>query len=123
MARAWELQESLPNDRVIRLEVGQPNFPSPPHVIDATIEALHDLKNQAYIQSTGLPELREAVARRYSERHHVETVPSQVTVSRTAMKLKWLALLTCSLYPMPDPGDARSNVWDGNSSDGNHWEW
>eukprot|EP00035_Acanthoeca_spectabilis_P013689 m.255783 g.255783 ORF g.255783 m.255783 type:complete len:423 (+) comp15948_c0_seq6:5940-7208(+) len=108
MARAWELQESLPNDRVIRLEVGQPNFPSPPHVIDATIEALHDLKNQAYIQSTGLPELREAVARRYSERHHVETVPSQILATHGAMFGMATALMATigsgDEVLVPDPG-------------------
>ena len=78
MALAWELQAAEPDNPVIRLEVGQPNFATPKHVIDATVEALNHVGNQGYIQSAGLPELRAAVADMYTARHVHPTRPEQV---------------------------------------------
>lgn len=87
MAKAWLLQASSPHERVIRLEVGQPNFATPQHVIDATIESLQQVENQGYIQSTGLPELRDAIAQMYTSRHRVPTSPEQVRTPLTLLLL------------------------------------
>jgi DNA-binding transcriptional MocR family regulator len=87
MAKAWLLQASSPHERVIRLEVGQPNFATPQHVIDATVESLQQVENQGYIQSTGLPELRDAIAQMYTSRHRVPTSPEQVRTPLTLLLL------------------------------------
>ena len=54
MDAAWELEKSLgPNERLIRLEVGQPNFAPPPAVLEATVHALNDPKLLQYIPNAG----------------------------------------------------------------------
>eukprot|EP00697_Spironema_sp_BW2_P004514 gnl/Spiro4/16135_TR8672_c0_g1_i1.p1 gnl/Spiro4/16135_TR8672_c0_g1~~gnl/Spiro4/16135_TR8672_c0_g1_i1.p1 ORF type:complete len:445 (+),score=63.23 gnl/Spiro4/16135_TR8672_c0_g1_i1:27-1337(+) len=54
----FELASKLESTRrVIHLEVGQPNFPPPPHVLEATTQALHGGATK-YIGNAGLAELR-----------------------------------------------------------------
>lgn len=47
---------------VIGFAAGEPDFPSPDHVVSAAIEAVRDVRNHKYSAASGLPELREAVA-------------------------------------------------------------
>eukprot|EP00038_Savillea_parva_P021687 m.35807 g.35807 ORF g.35807 m.35807 type:complete len:439 (+) comp5328_c0_seq1:1-1317(+) len=108
MALAWELQAAEPDNPVIRLEVGQPNFATPKHVIDATVEALNHVGNQGYIQSAGLPELRAAVADMYTARHVHPTRPEQVLATHGAMFSMATALMATITSGddvlVPDPG-------------------
>ena len=46
--------------RVLHLEIGEPDFPTPPHVVEAGIRALRD-GHTRYGPPAGLPELREAI--------------------------------------------------------------
>lgn len=41
---------------------GEPDFPTPPHIVEAAVEAARDPKNHRYSPAKGLPELREAIA-------------------------------------------------------------
>ena len=59
LARAAELQAN--GKDVINLGIGQPDFPTPPHIVEAAVKALHD-GHHGYTPATGLPVLREAVA-------------------------------------------------------------
>ena len=47
---------------VVGFGVGEPDFPTPPHIVDAAAEACRDPKNHHYTPAPGLPELREAIA-------------------------------------------------------------
>jgi aspartate/methionine/tyrosine aminotransferase len=47
---------------VIGFGAGEPDFPTPPHIVEAAIEACRDPKNHKYTPTNGLPELREAIA-------------------------------------------------------------
>ena len=47
---------------VIGFAAGEPDFPSPDHVVQAAIEAVQDARNHKYSAAAGLPELRGAVA-------------------------------------------------------------
>ena len=47
---------------VIHLEMGEPDFPTPPHVVEAAVRALRD-GHTGYAPAGGLPALREALAR------------------------------------------------------------
>jgi len=52
---------------VVHMEIGEPDFPTPPCVVEAGIEALRTDKIH-YTTAAGLPELREAIALHYRER-------------------------------------------------------
>ena len=47
---------------VISFAAGEPDFPTPAHVVDAAAEAVRDPKNHRYTPAAGLPELRKASA-------------------------------------------------------------
>lgn len=59
---------------VIHLSIGQPDFATPSHVIDAHIAALREGRT-AYTMDAGLPELLAALAENYSRRHNVKLTP------------------------------------------------
>lgn len=66
MDAAWQLEARLPKgERLIRLEVGQPDFMPPSPIMDATARAATGASDPGllgYIPNAGLPELRQAVA-------------------------------------------------------------
>jgi aspartate/methionine/tyrosine aminotransferase len=85
--------------KVIHLEVGEPDFDTPPCVKAAACQALED-GHTHYTHSLGLPELRETICRCYRERYGVTVGADQVIVTSgtsPAMMLLFAALL--------DPGD------------------
>lgn len=47
---------------VIGFGVGEPDFPTPAHIVEAAVKACHTEKYHHYTPAPGLPELREAVA-------------------------------------------------------------
>jgi len=84
---------------VIHLEVGEPDFDTPPCVKDAISRALNDGRTH-YTHSLGILPLREAICQDYHRRYGVSVHPDQVVVTSgtsPAMLLLFGALL--------DPGD------------------
>jgi len=65
---------------VIHLEVGEPDFPTPPLIIEAGIRALADRKT-FYTSAAGLPVLREAIAGFYRDRFGVIVDPARIIVT------------------------------------------
>jgi len=59
-AKAKALQAA--GERVIGFGAGEPDFPTPQHIVDAAVAAALDPKNHRYSPTSGLPELREAIA-------------------------------------------------------------
>ena len=59
LARATELQRA--GKDIINLGIGQPDFPTPPHIVEAAVKALRDGAH-GYTPATGILPLREAVA-------------------------------------------------------------
>ena len=49
-------------ENVIGFGAGEPDFPTPAHIVDAAAAACHEVKNHRYSPAGGLPELREAIA-------------------------------------------------------------
>ena len=47
---------------MIGFGAGEPDFPTPQHIVDAAIAACSDVKNHRYTPAGGLPELKEAIA-------------------------------------------------------------
>jgi len=64
---------------VINLGIGQPDFPTPPHIVEAGIKALKD-GHHGYTQSTGIPKLREAVSNDIFRRHNVNVSPDNILI-------------------------------------------
>ncbi len=65
---------------IISLSAGQPDFPTPPPISEAGIRAIREGRT-GYTPSAGIPELRDAVARSYSERRGIEWSRENVLVS------------------------------------------
>jgi aspartate aminotransferase/aminotransferase len=84
---------------LIHLEVGQPDFATPSHIVEATCRAVRD-GHTRYIPTAGIPPLREAVARSYERRTGVATSASQILVTTGAM----MSLAT-SFFVLLEPGD------------------
>ena len=78
-ARAKALKAA--GEPVIGLGAGEPDFPTPPHVVEAAVEAARDVKNHRYTPAAGLPELKEAIAAKTLRDSRVEVSASQVLVT------------------------------------------
>ena len=78
-ARAKALKAA--GEPVIGFGAGEPDFPTPAHVVDAAVEAARDPKNHRYTPAAGLPELKEAIAAKTRRDSKVQVSPSQVLVT------------------------------------------
>jgi aspartate/methionine/tyrosine aminotransferase len=102
-ARALERQ----GRDIIHLEIGEPDFPSPPHVIEAGKRALDEGWTK-YGPTSGLPELREAIAAYISRTRGIRVGPEHVCVvpgGKPIMYFTIIALIEAGdevIYP--DPG-------------------
>jgi len=68
---------------VIDLSVGEPDFPTPPHICRAAEEAIRAGKTK-YTPAAGIPQLKKAVADDYGRRTGLAITPAQVVVSNGA---------------------------------------
>jgi L-glutamine---4-(methylsulfanyl)-2-oxobutanoate aminotransferase len=96
-------------ERVIDLGRGNPETGPPPHVVERLAEAAHDPRAHGYPPFGGLPELREAIARRYAELYGVVLDPERevAVVPGTKTALVELALVLADhgdAILLPDPG-------------------
>ena len=66
---------------VIGLGAGEPDFPTPAHIVEAAAAACHDVRNHKYTPTAGLPELREAIVAKSKRDSGLEISPSQVLVT------------------------------------------
>jgi len=92
--------------RVIHLEVGEPDFPTPPHIVEAGVRALREGKTR-YGAPAGLPALREAICEHLIGRG-VHAQPDRVLVTPGAKPILFYGFLA-TLAPgdevlIPDPG-------------------
>jgi aspartate aminotransferase len=66
---------------VISYAAGEPDFPTPAHIVEAASKAVLDPKNHRYTPAIGLPELREAIAQKTLRDSGTEVCASQVVVT------------------------------------------
>ena len=97
-AKARELAAAGTN--VIGFGAGEPDFPTPPHVVEAAQRAAADPVNHKYSPAPGLPELREAVASKTARDSGFEVDPSQVVISNGGKHSLFNIFLS-----IVDPGD------------------
>jgi aspartate/methionine/tyrosine aminotransferase len=92
---------------VIHLEVGEPDFPTPGHIVEAGVRALRDGYTR-YGPPAGLPELREAICAELLESRGVRAGPERIVVAPGAKPLIFYGILA-AVSPgdevlIPDPG-------------------
>jgi aspartate/methionine/tyrosine aminotransferase len=93
-----EAMELASKGRAIILSVGEPDFPTPPHVIAAVHAAL--LRGEThYTVALGIPQLRRAIAQHYRDRHQTEVDERRVIVTTGAS-----SALQLTFGVLADPG-------------------
>lgn len=85
---------------VIGFGAGEPDFPTPEHIVEAAIAAARDPKNHRYSPATGLPELKEAIAHQTYESDRVRVDASRIIVTNGGKQAVYEALAA-----LLDPGD------------------
>ena len=91
---------------IINLGIGQPDFPTPEHIVEAGIKALRD-GHHGYTQSTGIPILREAVSEDIFKRHNQNVSPENILIVPGGKVIIFFAAMLMGeknkeiLYPNP----------------------
>ena len=84
---------------VIHLEVGQPDFPTPEHIVEATCRHVRNGQTK-YVANAGVTELRRAAARYFERRTGIATGVENILVTPGAV----MSVATCFLAIL-EPGD------------------
>ncbi|RPJ81406.1 MAG: pyridoxal phosphate-dependent aminotransferase [Acidobacteria bacterium] len=90
LARARQLESQ--GRRIVHLEIGEPDFKTPDHIVAAAIQALQDGWHH-YTPSAGIPALREAIAEHLERTRGISVSPDQVVVTPGAKPIIFFALL------------------------------
>ncbi|MGH3305861.1 MAG: pyridoxal phosphate-dependent aminotransferase, partial [Streptosporangiaceae bacterium] len=104
LARAKALEAQ--GRSIINLGIGQPDFPTPPHIVEAGRKALAD-GHHGYTPANGIPKLREAVVADLHRRHGVGVSPDRVLVVPGGKVTMFFAIMMFGeagaeiLYPNP----------------------
>ncbi|WP_037412115.1 pyridoxal phosphate-dependent aminotransferase [Candidatus Solirubrobacter pratensis] len=93
MELAWKQPDA------IHLEVGEPGFPTPPHIVEAAARAARD-GHTKYTPNAGIAPLREALAAKVGRVNGYEASPDQVVVGAGGVQVLHNILLA-----LTDPGD------------------
>ncbi len=96
-------------EEVISFGIGDPDLPTPSHVVERLVRASHDPVNHRYPETDGLPELRRAIAHWYQQRFGVRLDPDKEVVPLIGAKEGIGHVALCFLDPgdtalVPDPG-------------------
>lgn len=79
---------------VIGFGAGEPNFPTPAHIVTAAIEAASDPKNHKYTIAKGLPELRAAIAQKTKADCGVVVDPDNIIVTNGGKQAVYQAFVS-----------------------------
>jgi len=93
MELAWRRPDAL------HLEVGEPGFPTPPHIVEAAARAARD-GHTKYTSNAGIVPLREALAEKVGRVNGYEASPEQIVVGNGGTQVLYSVLLA-----LTDPGD------------------
>ena len=85
---------------VIGFGAGEPDFPTPAHIVEAAAAACREPRNHRYTPAAGLPELRDAIATKTARDSHFEVKAAQVLVTNGGKQAVEEAFAT-----LLDPGD------------------
>jgi aspartate/methionine/tyrosine aminotransferase len=85
---------------VIGFGAGEPDFPTPDHIVEAAVAACRNPANHHYTPSAGIPELRQAVADKTKRDSGVEVAASQVLITNGGKHA-----VAATFETLLDPGD------------------
>jgi len=98
---ALKMEKRRAGDDIIDLGMGNPDLPTPPHIVDKLVEAAHKSQNHRYSASKGITKLRHAISAWYQRRYDVGIDPDREAVVSIGAK-EGLSHLVLSLI---NPGD------------------
>ncbi len=104
LAKAEQLKSQ--GKDVINLGIGQPDFLSPDHVVEAAVKAMTD-GHHGYTPANGILKLREAVAKNIYEFRGIEVDPSNILIMPGAKPIMYFAIILFGnpnseiMYPNP----------------------
>ncbi len=105
LAKAAELQRQ--GHDIVNLGIGQPDFKTPPHIVEAAVKALRDGEH-GYTDATGIAPLREAVSADLQRRLDADVAPDLVLVTPGGKVAMYMAILMFgepgAEIVYPDPG-------------------
>ena len=87
-------------ESVIGFGAGEPDFPTPDHIVEAAVEACKDPANHKYTPAAGLPELKQAVADKTARDSGLDVDPANVLITNGGKHAVYNTFLT-----LVDPGD------------------
>jgi LL-diaminopimelate aminotransferase len=96
-------------EEVISFAIGDPDIPTPPHIIERLCQAARDPVNHRYPESEGLPELRKTIADWYQKKFNVALDPNKEVLPLIGSKEGIAHIAFCFIDPgdtalVPDPG-------------------
>ncbi len=94
-------EKQAQGEDVITLAVGDPDIPTPRHVIERLCQAAQDPQNHRYPESEGLPQFRNAIAQWYEKRFGVTLEPDREILPLIGAKEGIGHIALCFI----DPGD------------------
>ena len=77
---------------IIGLATGEPDFATPPHIVEAANRAMHD-GHTRYTQVDGIPELKAAIVRKFARENGVTVSPEQISVGTGGKQVLFNALM------------------------------
>ncbi|MBI4198868.1 MAG: LL-diaminopimelate aminotransferase [Chloroflexi bacterium] len=94
---------------VVTFAIGDPDLPTPSHILRRLLEAAQDPVNHRYPESDGLPEFRSAIARWYHQRFGIALDPDKEVLPLIGAKEGIGHMALCLIDPgdvglVPDPG-------------------
>jgi len=102
-------EKKAKGENVVSFGIGDPDIPTPAHIIDRLCRAAQDPVNHRYPESEGLPELRQAIAGWYKQRFDVSLDPDKEVLPLIGAKEGVAHIALCFIDPgdialVPDPG-------------------
>ncbi len=96
-------------EEVVSFAIGDPDLPTPPHIIERLCQAARDPANHRYPETEGLPELRRAIADWYGRRFNVSLDPDREILPLWGAKDGIAHIAFClidygDVALVPDPG-------------------
>ena len=104
LSRARNLEAQ--GKQIVHLEIGEPDFDTPSHIVDAGVQALKDGYTH-YGPTPGLPQLREAISENSRKVRGLNTDPNSIVVTPGAKPIMFYVILALSepgmevIYPNP----------------------
>jgi len=94
-------EKKAKGEEIISFAIGDPDIPTPPHIVNRLCQAAQDPANHRYPESEGLPELHQAIAAWYKRRFNVTLDPATEVLPLIGSKEGIAHIAFCFI----DPGD------------------